>query len=476
MEHAERLLAAGEFEQAAAICRGLLKRSPEDRAILSVLIRAQAALGDFAGARATIEKALKGRPADPELLADTARTWLHQGRFPEAIRAVERVLRIAPNNTSYIGLKAHILGLSGDAQAAWETMRPMVEAGMSNSGLATSLGQIAARVGQTGRAITMIRGCLSDPALSPVLRTELSFRLGDLLDSQGDWDAAFAAYAEGNRLRRAAFRFDVGTTIGETDELIARWSPGHDLPVSSIKSDRPIFIVGMPRSGTSLVEQILGSHPGVFPAGELLDIQNLAQAWQGPPRVDVPIFRRIEQLTAARLDSAARAYLQRLRRLDGGAARVTDKMPVNFLHLGLISLMFPEARIVHCTRDPVDTCLSCYFQNFSGSIPFAYDLRELGQFYLAYRRLMAHWQQVLRVPMRDVPYEGLVRDQEAMSRNLVNFAGLAWDDRCLRFHESKRIVLTSSNAQVRKPMYSSSIGRWKAYEKHLGPLLEALAG
>lgn len=475
LEQAERLLNAGEFEQAATICRALLKRSPVDHAILSVLIRAQAGHGDFAGARATIEKALRGRPADPELLADVARTWLHQGRIPEAIRAADRVLRIAPNDTSYIGLKAHILSLGGDAQAAWETMRPAVEAGASNPGLATSLGEIAARVGQTGRAITMIRGCLADAPLSPVLRAELSFRLGDLLDFQGEWDAAFAAYAEGNRIRRASYRYDVRATTAGIDELIAQWTPGIELPVASVKSDRPIFIVGMPRSGTSLVEQILGSHPSVFPAGELEDIQNLAQAWQGTPRGEAPVFRRLGELTAPRLDSAARGYIERLRRLDGRAAKVTDKMPVNFLHLGLISLMFPGCRIVHCTRDPIDTCLSCYFQNFSGSIPFAYDLRELGLFYLAYRRLMAHWREVLRLPMLEASYEALVRDQEPMSRKLVAFVGLEWDDRCLRFHESKRVVLTSSNAQVRKPMYSSSIGRWKHYERHLGPLLDTLA-
>jgi hypothetical protein len=230
----------------------------------------------------------------------------------------------------------------------------------------------------------------------------------------------------------------------------------------------------MMRSGTSLAEQILASHSAVYGAGELRDIDLLVAtlpqrlgAAEGYPAC-------LGRLDAAAVRALADEHLGRLRQRGGAAARVVDKAPFNFLHLSLIVTLFPRARLVHCRRDPVDTCLSCYFQNFGEPMGFTLDLRHLGLYYRAYERLMAHWARVLPVPVFELQYEELTADQEAVSRRLVEFCGLDWDERCLRFHETRRPVRTASTLQVRRPMYQSAVGRWKRYEAHLGPLLEAL--
>jgi hypothetical protein len=229
----------------------------------------------------------------------------------------------------------------------------------------------------------------------------------------------------------------------------------------------------MMRSGTTLTEQILASHPQVHGAGELRlfgQITDVLAERLGPE----PYPECVGRLDVALARPLAEDHLGRLRDRGGVARRVVDKMPDNYLHLGLIATLLPKARIVHCVRDPIDTCLSCYFQNFAGLFPFKHDLRHLGAYCREYQRLMQHWRQVLPVPVLELNYEALTAAPEAVSRRLVEFCGLEWDDRCLRFHETDRPVRTASMLQVRRPMYRSAVGRWKRYEKHLGPLIEAL--
>jgi hypothetical protein len=228
----------------------------------------------------------------------------------------------------------------------------------------------------------------------------------------------------------------------------------------------------MPRSGTSLVEQILSTHPGVYGAGELTAIDQFARHLGDATGDAYP--QSALHLDQATIDAAARQYLAALQDLAPSAIRVTDKMPGNFLHLGLIQLLFPGARVIHCRRDPLDTCLSCYFQQFNQGQTFSYDLSDLGHHYRQYQRLMRHWQSVISLPMLDVHYEDLVADQEAMSRKMLEFCGLDWTDECMRFYESKRYVATASYDQVRQPIYHKSVGRWRHYERYLGPLKTAL--
>jgi hypothetical protein len=243
------------------------------------------------------------------------------------------------------------------------------------------------------------------------------------------------------------------------------------------RSNLPVFIVGMPRSGTSLLEQILASHPAVHGAGELYALADLIKGLMRKSRGGL-FPECVRDMDAAVLSGVGRDYLAAVRRMGGeGILRVTDKMPLNFYYLGLIALVLPEARIIHCRRHPYDTCLSNYFQLYDTVIPFTYDLDDLGFYYSRYLRLMQHWRAVLPAGrMFEIDYEELVRDREGKAPQLIEFLGLPWDDRCLSSDKEVRAVKTASAWQVRQPVYAKSVARWQNYpqylaalEKHIGP-------
>ena len=237
-----------------------------------------------------------------------------------------------------------------------------------------------------------------------------------------------------------------------------------------VATERPIFIVGMPRSGTSLLEQILASHRDVFGAGELLDFQRLALEL-----VKGQYPEGIVSISPRKIAALATRYVDVLNERNASAPRVTDKLPANFLYIGLIYAAFPQARVIHCVRDPLDTCLSCYRKAFASAHGFAYDLRELGRYYRAYAGLMAHWQRLFPERMFELRYEAVIREPESTIRRLIQYCGLDWDEACMRFYETERPVQTASAAQVRRPLYTDSIGAWRRYADHLQPLRTALA-
>ena len=245
-------------------------------------------------------------------------------------------------------------------------------------------------------------------------------------------------------------------------------------------SERPVFILGMPRSGTTLVEQIISSHPEVCGAGELAKMTQLtAAATQrhtphgSQQQRNYPLW--VPQAQAEEFEAMARQYLEYLDEFDTEKPRVTDKMPHNFTLVGLIAILFPNARIIHCMRDPVDVCLSCFRQNFAAPHPYSLDFSDLGHHYRQYRSYMAHWRQVVpSEQLYEVQYEELVQDQERVSRELIDHVGLDWDDNCLQFHQKERAVKTASLAQVRQPIYTKSMKKWKPYAPYLGELFRAL--
>ncbi len=290
---------------------------------------------------------------------------------------------------------------------------------------------------------------------------KLHFALAEHALTLGRHDAAFEQAAKGNAAR--GLGFDPAAWDGAVDDLMARYSEDFFQARQDygVKSEIPVFVLGMPRSGTTLVEQILASHPSVHGAGELKDMARIAQ--------------RTEMDGEASRDWGGR-YVATLRKLAPHAERVIDKMPFNFLHVGLIALILPQARIVQCVRDPLDVGVSCFFQNFSDPHPWSTDLNAIGRYYRSYERLMAHWKTVLPGRIHEIGYENLVRDQEGESRRLIGFLGLPWDDRCLAFHETERPVRTASNRQVREPVYTGSMGRYRAFARHLEPLKRGLEG
>ena len=252
------------------------------------------------------------------------------------------------------------------------------------------------------------------------------------------------------------------------------WNFFINAPKSTNLTERPVFIVGMPRSGSTLTEQILCSHPDVYGAGEIITFPRIIR--------DLPNYlgarsvypESLSRLTVEILDNLSECYLKEINLLNNEKQRVTDKTLANYLYLGLISLMFPNARIIHCKRDPRDTCLSIFFQNFDESHNYATRLENLGSYYNQYDRLMKHWKSLVKVPIYEVQYEELIDNQEKISRELVDFIGLEWNEKVLKFYDTKRVVVTASYDQVRQKIYKKSAKRWKNYEKHIEPLVKTL--
>jgi tetratricopeptide (TPR) repeat protein len=403
-----------------------------------------------------------------------AEALMKLGQIEAAEAACARAIELAPQDPCALRARASVLHHLGRTEEAFDILEPMIEAGAIDASAAVNFANICTRLGQPEKAVSLIENMLAPTeGVSDDSRWKLHLTLGRLYDTLRDYDRAFEQFQQGHRFTKE--KFDPVAHRNYVDRVIDRFDRDTlaRLPRASVKSEVPVFIVGMPRSGTTLVEQILDCHPDVFGAGELpsigVIIQRLQDALGG---ADFP--ECISALTPQIADNAARSYLAHLDKLSGGdTPRATDKMPGNFMDLGLIELLFPNARVIHCVRNPLDTCLSCYSQNFSGH-EYTHDLTHLGSFYNDYRRIMQHWRSVLSVPLLEVQYESLIEDIEQGSRRLVEFCALPWDARCLRFYENKRSVITASHDQVRKPVYKTSAERWRNYERHLEPLAKAL--
>ena len=310
-------------------------------------------------------------------------------------------------------------------------------------------------------------------------RIALHFALGKARMDGGDIRRALDDYDAANRLQRSLIDYDVRANTAWM-ATIAEQVPAQLLQALAAAgvgdpSETPLFIVGMPRSGTTLVEQILASHPEVFGADELRTVQNMIDSIVGPDGQPLPYPALMSSLAADDFAELGAYYVDSVAALAPGKSRIVDKMPLNFMYAGFIHLMLPNARIIHTRRNPVDTCMSCYCQPFNADQKFTFDLAELGEFYDGYRALMQHWRTSLP-PSRfiEIDYEDVVDDLEGNARKLIEFCGLPWDDACLAFHKNSRQVRTASMAQVRQPIYRNSIRRWEPYAERLAPLLNAL--
>jgi hypothetical protein len=302
--------------------------------------------------------------------------------------------------------------------------------------------------------------------IAPSEEIDLRFAIGKYHDDVRDFARAFQSYKRANELQKAiAGNYDRKARTHFVDDMIRVYSR-HTLAGvegGASASMKPVFVVGMMRSGTSLAEQIIASHPAVIGAGEL-------GFWSDAVQEDEPVMRQ-EPLGEPTRKKLAESYLRSLARHSADALHIVDKATVNSDYLGMIHSVFPNARIVYMRRDPIDTCLSCYFQQLSPSMEFTTDLSDLAHYYREHRRLIAHWRTVLPPgTILDVPYEELIADQEGWTRKILDFLGLEWDERCLDFHKTERAVVTASYWQVRQRIYKDSVGRWRNYEKFIGPL------
>jgi tetratricopeptide (TPR) repeat protein len=395
------------------------------------------------------------------------------GKMDAARRSFERAIDLAPKSAHAHFLLGRNLQESGDIEGA---NRLLFESLVYDPDHAISYRFLASNkaIGIGDDAFAHMLTLLQRGSLSHEDRIRLHFAAATVYEQAGDADNAFAHFAAGNDLKNVIFDPDFcsthfGRLIESYDREFFARTQGWGSP-----DDSPVFIVGMPRSGTTLVEQILASHPDVYGAGELEDLNQLVASLGDRIETDTAYPENIAQLTRDHVAAIADEHLARLRALAPDAKRITDKMPTNFLHIGLILTLFPNARIVHCRRDPRDTCFSIYGLDFAGDHTYAYNQTNLGRYYRQYERMMDHWRHTVPDSILEVRYEDIIADQEAETRRLLDFCGLDWDESCLAFHKTDRAVRTWSYRQVRQPIYKSSVARWRKFARHLAPLLAEL--
>ncbi len=491
--------ALGQREEAVASYRQALALNPRDVDALNNLGNVLRDLGDRRAAVPLYRQAVEIDPRRAESHCNLGNVEFELRHTAEAVAAYRQALAVQPNyapahlslgfalrqqrrpaeaeascraalaiNPNYVEALSFLGELTADRGQFVEAEQHFRRALELNPDFAFALASIATHRKMTGADASWRESAEALVAKRLPLGHEISLRyaLGKYFDDLRQYDAAFGEYRQANELtKRFGIKYNAAKLTERIDRIVRRF----DAPFIRAShehasgSEVPVFIVGMPRSGTSLAEQILASHPAVFGAGEV-------SFWNGA----YDNFRDRDpggETGAGLLPDLAREYLAHLSTLSGGTARVVDKMPANFMYAGLIHASLPQARIIHMRRHPLDTCLSIYFQNFFNIGPYANDLDSLAHYYGEYLRIARHWRALLpATSFLEVPYEGLIEDQEGWSRRMVEFVGLPWDPRCLDFHETNRVVITASKWQVRQKISSASAGRWRNYEAHIGPL------
>jgi tetratricopeptide (TPR) repeat protein len=430
----------GRLDEAIGHYQRALNLSPRFVEALNNLGHAQAARGRPEDALALYERACAIKPDLAETHYNRGAALEAMGQFEEAGRAYERAIELAPQRA--------------DFHLALVQTKPMTAGDKRLDAL------LALYAGASMTAEQEVAG---------------HFALARAYADLGQLRLSFAHLREGNRRKRQITAYDEAATLGLFEDIQSVFTPALMAAKSAAgdPSSVPVFVVGMPRSGTTLIEQFLASHSRVFGAGERDDFETATSKLIGANGDLFP--NAVRAMSGGDLRQLGSDYLARLRKAAPQAERIVDKMPSNFRLAGLIHLALPQARIIHVHRDPVDTCFSCFSLLFAGEQPYTYDLGELGRYYRAYATLMAHWQTVLPPGvMLDVRYEDVVDDLEAQARRILAHCGLRWDAACLSFHRTQRPVATASARQVRQPIYGSAVGRWRPYAEELGPLLAAL--
>lgn len=469
------LSAAGHHERAVEVLQSAVNLDPDSplfrcnlgRALLRSHRRGMEALEQFERSRSLAPGA--------EVEADCGHALIQLERYEEAVAAYRRAEAMGHRSHQMfhnLGTALQCLGRLDEAVAAYETALAI------QPDFAVSRRQLvgARKYERLDDEVSRLEEQLKNSNLNIDQRSELHFALAKMLDDIGAYSDAFPHLQAGNQMIRASIEYSADKNTQYIDALIETFDERFFSDRSSfgLDSDVPLFIVGMPRSGTSLVEQILASHPLVHGAGELTKLNELFAGLRHRLKPDLKMPRIVRLMDKTLAKETGEEYLAYLRGFNPTARYVCDKMPFNYRVLGLIALLFPRARVIHCMREPLDIGLSCYFARFKEELSFSFNQVEIGHYYRDYERLMAHWRTVVRNPVLEVRYETLVAQQEKETHRLLDFCQLPWDEQCLRFHETERPVITASNWQVRQPLYKSAVGRWRNYQPHLGPLMAAL--
>ncbi len=506
------LQSLGQLDDAVASCRRALEINPEFAQAHYNLGNALQKLGQLEDAVVSYRRELEINPEYADVHNNLGNALSNLNRLEEAVACYRRVLEIKPNFAevhSNLGAAQQDLG---QLESAVESYRRALEIKPDFAGAHSNLGGVLMELGKADEAEESLNKAIElapddakslstallyipykqdDPRFSQLEavysrrnslplteRISLNFAMGKAMESIGQYDRSFSAYEEGNRLHYQEHPFDeagaeqffesscnifTADLFEKCAFLTGKLPPAHDERV-------PIFIVGMLRSGSTLIEQILASHPSIYGAGELATYEEIAKNSE-------KLFRNStnEKAPMLVLRELGQEYLDQVWKLAPDARYITDKLLGNYQYLGLIHLMLPNAKIIHSIRDPMDTCFSSYAVQFTFKNEYSYDLETMGRHYIRYKKLMKHWRDVLP-PGRilDVRYEDVVADPESEARRMLDYLGLPWDLACLNFHENKRAIRTASVTQVRQPIYSNSVARWRHFEKHLSPLLKII--
>lgn len=459
------------------------------------------------------EKALQLKPDYAEAYYGIAKVYLHQHHFTKSEHSIRQAMMKDPQQIEFYNLLAEIYHQQGNDAEALTHLELAQSIDSTLSSLYLSKGNILMEMGEIPTAEEQFLKVTCDPTIDTRVNAHyclvqlrkikpdhasfhellsianniqsldlskleyLYFALGKCYDDIGEWTKAFAYFTEGCRLKRQRFTYTIAEQIQFTDKLINCFTQQtiEYLQGFANPSTLPIFIVGMPRSGSTLIEQIVSSHPQVYGAGELKYLNDLIQWPIKNQQTTVYYPENILQLTPEICRAITDKYISYLQHFSPDAIRITDKMPHNFIAIGLIHALLPNAKIIHVKRNPIDTCLSCYTKLFTQGQLYSYELTELAQYYQCYERIMNHWRHILPSnAWLDIEYEVVVNNLETEAKRLIEFCDLAWDPACLTFYQSKRQVRTASFVQVRQPVYTSSVGRWRRYEQELAPLINAL--
>jgi tetratricopeptide (TPR) repeat protein len=504
-----RLMQARDWRAADVACRRLNAQYPKFAVGWFSASRISMALGAAVNALDTIDQAVGLEPANPQFLMHRAQCCLALGRRGDALRAADmaercasnnpalwdaigtlrsyagdqqralaacdRAVTLAPQNPQFIYNRASVRRFMGDLEGAEQDYDRVIalaprdyEAYMNRSELRV---QTAAR-----NHVTQLEALAPQSIADWRAQVQIRFALAKEYEDLGDYGKSFEYLRSGAKRRREHMRYDVATDVATVDWIMGVFPGGPTDIAPGTSEDAPIFIIGLPRSGTTLVERILGSHSLVSSAGEL-DCLALAIVDAVRQRCGRAIVPRQELVAlSATLDFAAlgQDYLRRARAAFGGDGRFIDKMPLNYLYCGIIRRALPEAKMILVTRHPMAACYAMYKILFKDAYPFSYDLSEIGRYYIAYRRLMEHWRATMPGAIHELSYEDLVANQVQETHRLLGFCGLEWEEACIAFHQNPAATTTASAAQVRQPIYESSVSQWRHYEQQLAELRDRI--
>ncbi len=458
LAEARRLLHAGDHARAARVAADALARRKRDPDLLAVLGAALTRAGHATDAIPHLEQSLTLRPVHPPTILDLANAHRRLGDTDKAMELLDRALMYQPAYPAALSGKAMLLQTVGEHAQALDLLAPHARKSSPDPRVVTAYASLTRQLAEPEDARAALESLLARTDLAPAHERTARFEMGHTLDALSRYDEAFENFDRGNQLTP-------GRTESDPTRIIDVWSAGAlaRVPPARDRTGLPVLVVGMPRSGTSLCEQVVCRHPDAEGVGESLLLGQMAAA--SPPGA----------LNQARVDALCAQYLAMLRAAaTPRTTRVLDKMPGNTLTLGLASRVIPGARVVWRRRDPRDTVLSCFFQDFGANLSFTRGLETCARHLVAQDRLMRHWIDTTDLPILEDRYEDFVADPGASTRRLLEFLGLPDDPACLSFHESRRRMDTASMGQVRRPLFDTSVGRWRRYERHLAPAIRVL--